>query len=146
MLEMLWKFVFRQFVKSTFRFRWKIWEFILLKLNLGWDPHVDAIQRRILKHQTEVDNNSRWLVPVSFLTFALDYWYLNLMVYCSKFLRSKHNFLLLYSLPPIKNENCETTFLLLFFTNHHDVTTLKIFLLPWHHPADCFIFFSSSLW
>ena len=36
------------------------------KLKLGWDPHVDGSLRKILKHQTEVDNNPWWLAPVSF--------------------------------------------------------------------------------
>ena len=30
-------------------------------------PHVDGPLRKILKHQTEIDNNPWWLVPVSFL-------------------------------------------------------------------------------
>ena len=38
MLEMLWKFVSRKFVRWTLRSRWKIWGFTLKKLKLGWDP------------------------------------------------------------------------------------------------------------
>ena len=37
------------------------------KLKLERDPHVDAPQRKTLKHQIEVDTNPGWLVPVSFL-------------------------------------------------------------------------------
>ena len=44
---------------------------LLRKLKLGRDPppfpHVDAPLRKILKDQTEVDNNPWWLVPVSYL-------------------------------------------------------------------------------
>ena len=43
------------------------------KLKLSRDPHVDAPLRKILKYQTEVDNNPWWLVPVSFLYDNL-YW------------------------------------------------------------------------
>ena len=46
-----------QFEKGTLRFRRKIWGFTLKKLKLGRDSHVDATQRKILKHQTEVDTN-----------------------------------------------------------------------------------------
>ena len=67
LLEMLWKFVSRQFQMWTLRLRRKIWGFAMKKLKLGKDPYVDGPLRKILKHQTEVDNNPWWLVPVSFL-------------------------------------------------------------------------------
>ena len=35
------------------------WGFILEKLKLGRDSHVDEPLRNILKHQIEVDNNPR---------------------------------------------------------------------------------------
>ena len=64
---MSWKFVSRQFERWTFRFRWKIWGFTLKKIKVRYRPPCRHTLRKILKHQTEVDNNSWWLVPISFL-------------------------------------------------------------------------------
>ena len=73
MLGMSWKFVSRQFERWTLRFRWKMWGFTLKKSKLGRDPHVDATQRKISKHQTEVDTSPWWWVPFSFL-YDNSYW------------------------------------------------------------------------
>ena len=69
MLEMSWKFVSRQTERwiydSVEKFGGLHWK----KLKLGRDtpPHVDGSLKKILKHQTKVDNNAWWMVPVSFL-------------------------------------------------------------------------------
>ena len=94
MLEVLWKFVSRQFERWILQFHWKIWGFTLKKLKLGRDPHVDAPLRKKLKHQTEVDNNPWWLVPISFLYDNL-YWknkYFFDLLYIKSFLAEVHNF------------------------------------------------------
>ena len=66
MLEM-WKLfpgclsgVLYDFVEKFGGLHWK---------NKSWvvTSHVDGPLRKILKHQTEVDNNPWWLVPVSFM-------------------------------------------------------------------------------
>ena len=71
MLETMWKFVSRQSESWTLRLRWKNWGFTLKKLKLGRDPQVDEPLRKILKHQTEVDNNPWWLLPISIICIKI---------------------------------------------------------------------------
>ena len=59
----MWKYELCDFVE-------KFGGFSLKKLKVGRDSpktHVEGPLRKILKHQTEVDNNPWWLVPVSLL-------------------------------------------------------------------------------
>ena len=69
MLEMLWNVFPGNLRGKLYDFVEKFGSFILNNIKLGRDTssHVDAPLRKILKHQTEVDNNPRWLVTVSVL-------------------------------------------------------------------------------
>ena len=85
MLEMLWKFVSKQFMRWTLRFSWKIWGFTLKKLKLGWDLG------KKLKHEIKVDNNQWWLIPVSILydnlywnKLSFYYYYYYYFKYCTR--------------------------------------------------------------
>ena len=51
------KVCFLAICQVNFKISLKIWGLTLEKLNLGRDPHTDAPLRKILKHQTEVDND-----------------------------------------------------------------------------------------
>ena len=66
MLEMLWKFAFRQFERWTFvvKFGGLLW-----KKNYIETSHEDEPLRKNLKHQVKVDNNSGWLVFCAFPLF-----------------------------------------------------------------------------
>ena len=74
MLEMLWKCVSKQFDRWTLRLCSKIWGLILKKIKVVETPHVDALLRKNLKHQTDVDNKMVMIGPVSFNVYDSLYW------------------------------------------------------------------------
>ena len=114
MLE-IWKFVSRQFERWTLRFLWKIWRFTLEKLKLGRYSHVDTLLRKILKHQTEVNNNLWWLIQVSFLcvhNYFSIILYLKSTIYFQRFF---HNAWVWIS--SVCTENCLLSKIMLLFLN-----------------------------